>query len=64
MNKGDVVTNREIQSEFGGSSQGGMRPSRTTNSLVLITKSATRTWQPGTLQVNGIVLQRVPAKGL
>ena len=34
------------------------------NSLVLITKTATRTWQPGTLQVNRIELQRVPTQGL
>ena len=57
MNKGDVVTNREIQSEFGGSSQGGMRPSRTTNSLVLITGTAHSlyddTWNNGLLKYTG-----------
>jgi len=57
MNKGDVVTNQQIKNEFGGSSQGGMRPSRTTHSLVLITGTSgsvyVDTWNDGLLKYTG-----------
>lgn len=57
MNKGDLVTNQQIKNEFGGSSQGGMRPSRTTHSLVLITGTSgsvyVDTWNDGLLKYTG-----------
>jgi hypothetical protein len=34
------------------------------NSLVLLTHTATQTWEPGSLTVQSVVLERVPAAGL